>query len=909
MASLNVSDRWHIYSQYTYREVNGTLSATVSGTDIAVSFVGSQTSTYQVYGDAYPPDNIFIQVDGVEKCNQDCDMYSDTNINISNTSSYTVGTHVVSLYIRCGDYLECPYDYHNNPCFLGSLSVTIDSPHQQPTLSVSGDTWSKYNTSRSITATYDVNGDTTDHGFDMVVNRKGSATFAGKAFFDYGQNKGHPINNNDDSPLMVSFIPKWWNATSNTYDEVIARDTLYNVRTSIWVTADASYQANVIKQYGIWALPSISISQANLIVPKGTENKITVSNINFANDHSSRINVYVAVTESGTTNNTAVLTNSSTGSNYSGLNRTYTPTTAGGYYRAIATLTHLNSGESNTSANLYGYTYTQPAISNLAVVNVSNSANVTSFSPQDSTNMQWFTNARRWNLENNFETYITIGINTGSSITNVISNTYYSSLSGPTVSATNVANCSATVAPTNIPTTNSTVTTSLTSGTFNVQNIFTTAQRSVNRINMYVNIGRRNPNIPQIVYTAKSVIIQYQPTKQPAFSSLKDQNGSTLTQGSTVSTDTTTSVTVAWTYPSTSGSAGVVSGYDYVVYDNASATGTAVYSGSTSSTSVALNTATRMTSGKINYLKVTPYYTKPDGTGKLSGTQSVIIEMVKPIQRMAKPVISYPVSGTTWHNKDFRILFQQVPDPDYDSYTSAQQTNFSYGNIQVEVKIDGNTAIRYDYRNTYITGRTATVIPNSFSSNLTKYKDTSGNMYKKAIWLGRYSLFSLATSKYEFRIRMQRANYNFTTTQMQDESDNAITWSPWSDWVTLNISAVSTTGYTQGAVIGSAFETGVRGYIRRCYNCYPINTDSSANVSSGDVIKKSDFQNIYKTLSDIISGVNGYCVYDVTAIKFAQQTALPSFTASSVEITNTEDETTGDNYSLKLRNYINNCLR
>lgn len=85
------------------------------------------------------------------------------------------------------------------------------------------------------------------------------------------------------------------------------------------------------------------------------------------------------------------------------------------------------------------------------------------------------------------------------------------------------------------------------------------------------------------------------------------------------------------------------------------------------SASLTLNTKTQLKRGVVNYIKITPYYTKPDGTGNILGTSSLITQLVLPISRLNTPVIEYPVSNTTWHNNKFRILFKLPKDDDYKS--------------------------------------------------------------------------------------------------------------------------------------------------------------------------------------------------------------------------------------------------
>ena len=261
-----------------------------------------------------------------------------------------------------------------------------------------------------------------------------------------------------------------------------------------------------------------------------------VYNINFLNDRSSvfdiNISYYEGVNGSTIITDRTILSSASTGSNYYVTNA-YTALSPSSWYTTIATFHHLNSDET-TSRTLYTFTHTKPSISSLSVLNISNNINVSTFSPQDSTAFKWYTNARIWSGEGNFVTNINID---GSSVTNNADTTN----SGPWNNSpynTDII----TVTPSGkytVPSSDWAVS-SLTSGGYNVQNIFDVNKRSVAQLPFTLNVGRVNPSVGVVTsttnnyyaYVTTSATIQYQPTQSPANDTVTD--GINNVQGKTV---------------------------------------------------------------------------------------------------------------------------------------------------------------------------------------------------------------------------------------------------------------------------------------------------------------------------------------------------------------------------------------
>lgn len=168
MASISINNTWHPYqtsdlADYVYKRITGTLTATYSGTTMNVSFSGSQITTYVSEG-GYPDtnnrDTISIYVDNTLVTSTTAYMFNGT-YSISLSGSLTVGltTHTVTLRAQCGDYVSCPYDYHDNPCIVGTLNM--DSPYSAHTYSINSitPTIGIYN-STTYTVNYTIRGGT-----------------------------------------------------------------------------------------------------------------------------------------------------------------------------------------------------------------------------------------------------------------------------------------------------------------------------------------------------------------------------------------------------------------------------------------------------------------------------------------------------------------------------------------------------------------------------------------------------------------------------------------------------------------------------------------------------------------------------------------------------------------------------
>lgn len=890
-------------------------SATRNSADsnqVNYSFTATLTCRYSSAGEFYYSSNavgIDITADGVTRRmyiigegSSSSPVYGEwsksNTVNFSATNESTDGYGNVSVYVWChqGTYadptgggeggLNCtatggPYDYSWASAY---VAVPAYNPHTTPSVSASPSKWSKYNTSRSARINYGVNGDGSNHTLEVWYSYNGT-----------NYSIGTWNNITSDGYKDISFNPS-----------VVPRDTEYTLGYKFYVAGATSYSASGSNTLGIYGLPTLSMSQSNAITSKGSTNTITVNTTELNKDTGSTVTVTVAISDGSSSSSNTPINAKSTGSAQSGTYG-YVTINASSWYTITATMTHNQSGETSVVTR-YGYTYTQPDVASVVIQS-------TPFSPQDTTNLKWNTNSRGWSGENDFKTYVTIS---GSNKDNYDDTTN----KGPTNA--NPSTSSTTTRPNSNNSTSADVLVSLVSGTYDVQSIFDNNARSVAQLSSTVTIKRNNPSGSLNATKSATFVIQYQPTKKPSDSTVKNPSGVNV-QGQTIAIQDVSTITVGWSYNHTAGASGVVNGYKVRVYDSDGTTKQTKYYSKTAlatPVSITLNTETELKRGKMNYAEVTPYYFKPNQSGSVTddskiilGTQSYSFELVKPYYRMEKPIIEYPKNNTTWHNKDFRILTTIPEDPDFNEYTQQQRDNYTYGNIQVEITPTGGTKKIYDYTNMY--SGYATQYPNCFSSLLTDYA------IKKAIWLNRTDGDVATASKYTIRVRVQKANYQYTNAEMQDNSDTSVTWSPWSDAVVLNITAVTKQNLVKGNKIMATEQNTVANYSTRLLACYPFTAKDSRNVlkSRGDIIYRAEYQGIYETVKSIITGVKNYCTYtnsggtDRRDVQFGYGTkALPAFTAIQEIIlaneTGVDDHgTTGRNYKNILTGYMIDCLK
>lgn len=632
---------------------------------------------------------------------------------------------------------------------------------------------------------------------------------------------------------------------------------------------------NSIKTYG---LPSVSLSRSpsdNKIV-KDTVLTYTVTLGQNTNDTSSSYKVELYINDSVVqtwTNQTANATHT--------LTKTYTVTSSGATYVAYAKLTH-NSDTSitKTSSSNTAKVYVVPSVGDIS--------GTTPFSPQDTISYSWTTNS--------------------STITNAgESSAQKINISGSSKTNVTYSNTSVSLAP---------------SGTYWVQNIFDNSARSVEQLNATLTVTLTNTSSNESASKSKNFVVQYKPTKNVSVTSVENQ-------GKTIAIDNDTKTTVKWTYPYNAGAAGVVSGFRVRVFSDSSYS-TQVGSDHTITVNysdyitgptytIDLDNTNDLKRGVMNYVDITPYYTYPSGGTKKYGPTVQGGKLIKPYKYMSKPSIAYPVNNTTWHNKNFRILLQlNNYDNDYSTYSTTIQNNYGYSDLEVSVN---NVVYAFSGAYTNNTGH-----PEIFSSDINK---ANTNNHQKYIAINPSLISGFADvadgGNFKIKIRVQRGNYYFTNQEMQGQDNlgtTVKTWSDWSDEITLNKSVIAAQNLSVGTEIKASHYQTVHNWGLRLLACYPINSKDSGDVDQvrGNQIDGSktqtasgsdEYEAVFKTMQNLMSGVNNYCTYDRASVKF---NSTPTFSALEEIITSAESGTdaygtTGRNYMNLLTRYMNDYLK
>lgn len=561
-------------------------------------------------------------------------------------------------------------------------------------------------------------------------------------------------------------------------------------------------------------------------------------------------------------------------------------------------------GTHKYSTTLHGYTYVTPKLAELSFTGVQAD---NTFSPQDVVTLSWKTNSRGWDVESDFKTLLTYSKQDDATI-KVADAELSDPYNGPTNTDVGIVkdvyedgdenHNSRTVVSTinDFP---------VTSGTYNVDTttVFSSSQRSVEQLNGIVKLLRKNVQLHDLTggddsYQTLNFIIQYQPVK--ALTDINVEN-----QGRAVRIREVPTTTITWKYPHNAGAAGVVSGYIIGVYTDVDCTQQfgqdIVYATEPlqQNMTYTLDNETQLKRGVMNYIKIQPYYIKPDGTGKILGTNDTIYtgELVKPYMGLATPVIEYPINNSNWHNQRFRLLFKLPEDGDWDVYTTEQQDNYQYSNIQIKVN-----DVLFEYTNVYT--HSSNAHPEIFSSDLQNYMENMASHPALASSFEDGNMF-------DCMIRVQQANYIFTPEEMED--DTVLTWSDWATVRVYNTYMLNSPHQVGDLILADHFKT-LRNNALRLRGCYPFQPIDSRNIDQnrGDQIDRSEYQGVYQTIRDIYEGVNSYCTYDRAPVKFNQ--GFPDFTAITEIITaNTEGTdrygSTGKNYKRVLIGIMKDYLK
>lgn len=162
---------------------------------------------------------------------------------------------------------------------------------------------------------------------------------------------------------------------------------------------------------------------------------------------------------------------------------------------------------------------------------------------------------------------------------------------------------------------------------------------------------------------------------------MNSSSGTVISQGEEViNTTSLDSIYVSWTYDTTVARAGYTQGYRVRLYDYEGNLINTYYTTS-KYVSIPKSDIPRM---NMTYIDITPYYGNDSNSTSdywyYNGTIERI-EFIQLVSQLEKPVITYPVQGTTWLNKDFRVCFTLPADPDKGS----EPEDYRYENIELKV--------------------------------------------------------------------------------------------------------------------------------------------------------------------------------------------------------------------------------
>ena len=499
------------------------------------------------------------------------------------------------------------------------------------------------------------------------------------------------------------------------------------------------------------------------------------------------------------------------------------------------------------------YTYRTPKISSVSL-------SPTSFSGTGNSTLKWSTNGRRWgtSYESNFTT--TYKFNTNGTVLNAGTNNPNTEDSTNTMSAQ-----------------------SMTLSKSIIDSSFTAAQRSQEKITTTVTMIRTNPTSGVTASSSSgNITIQFWPKYEiSSLSYTNPSNNNTISAGTTQYIDALPKVRVNWAY-SNSADRGIIDGFIIRIYrsDKSTLVGNAYYMGA-SDTYKDFDLKTQLKRGELNYIKITPYYNLPSG-GVKEGP-ATIQTFIKPLGRIRKPEITYPINNTTWHNKNFRILLRCPIDDDFDQY-GLTEANYRYKDIQLYIEGPNFSA-------TY-----------SYSANPTIFS-TATMSYQKYIAINPSIITSFPLlTYYKMKIRFQKNYY-----------ENI--WSEWSDIIQLNESTISELNINKETkILQSQYKT-VRDYSVRLWNVYHKSTEQldSNNVarSVGDIIQAKNYTGIYNTILAIYNRVNGWCDYDTNRsnVKFTQtitnlSNTLVPVRGELITASKVSNEPSGRNY----KNILIECM-
>lgn len=351
-------------------------------------------------------------------------------------------------------------------------------------------------------------------------------------------------------------------------------------------------------------------------------------------------------------------------------------------------------------------------------------------------------------------------------------------------------------------------------------------------------------------------------------------------QANGINTSQYPNITLQWTYPYNEIAAGLISGYLLQFYTDAACTqlNTSIdYSTNNyNNVTYTINTQSVLVLGIDNYVKITPYYKY--GNNYYYSNNPLIEYLGFAIAKPDAPVINFPITGTTWHNRQFRIL-ATLPN-----YLTIQGDSGAFEDIQVSInniiysftsnpEIFSTSTIAYN-KKIIINPSLISTFTNeaSYTIKLRVTKMSSIGLWSdwsNEVILYREDLAPIEAGGEDYPLIYDELN------QILGESDS---YSSPGD-TNINIynelngivgeSDPYTGGTTQGDIVvgriilASHFNT-IRDYSIRLYNVYPIVNLDSDNIAAviGEKILHSNYLGMYRTILNIQSSVNSWATFD-----------------------------------------------
>ena len=317
-------------------------------------------------------------------------------------------------------------------------------------------------------------------------------------------------------------------------------------------------------------------------------------------------------------------------------------------------------------------------------------------------------------------------------------------------------------------------------------------------------------------------------------------------------------ISISWTYPtapSLINQYGIVSGYEIRLINKD--TGATELTATTTGTSYTIASDAYKPLTKY-YIQVIPYYlngsTKSYGPSKNSNDFMLIT-------KLAAPTISYPNTGANcvWIGNKLYLLAQLPFDSDAEY-------------------IDG-----YLYRDLEVT-----VNGTSYTFNSNPEMFSIGNLTHNAKFVFTTKNINIPFSTtYIIKTRVQK-NYSFDGTTHN-----------WSDYSSIELSSIAVPSIpTYSGYIMASHYNPIYTIVMNMRNCYiePNDNILISNVSKGNQINRSDFQNAYNDLNGISQLIDQWGEYSKDLkVEFSQNN---SFSPRIEYITDVKDDTnpTGNNY-------------